>query len=131
MSPSSNDTRHAEIQGIQRQRGEDEHHYTMRISRRTVDKLGVKLYDKASAVVAELVANAYDADAERVRVRLPLATLLGSQPSPERITAKTEEADATWERGSRSGGGALSTPEPTHRAAGRRPLRHRSDRGAR
>ena len=48
----------------------------MRISRRTVDKLGVKLYDSASAVVAELVANAYDADAENVTVELPLATLL-------------------------------------------------------
>ena len=51
----------------------------MRISRRTIDKLGVKLYDRASAVVAELVANAYDADAMRVRVRLPLAKLLGNQ----------------------------------------------------
>ncbi|WP_109724761.1 hypothetical protein [Fulvimonas soli] len=28
--------------------------YHLRISRLTVDKLGVKLYDKASAVVAEL-----------------------------------------------------------------------------
>ena len=31
--------------------------YHLRISRLTVDKLGVKLYDKASAVVAELIAN--------------------------------------------------------------------------
>ncbi len=59
--------------------------YTMRISRRTIDKLGVKLYDKASAVVAELIANSYDADAETVRVRIPLSTLLtakeqGGQP---------------------------------------------------
>ena len=50
--------------------------YVMRISRMTVDKLGVRLYDRVSAVVAELVANAYDADAETVTVRLPLATLL-------------------------------------------------------
>ena len=42
--------------------------YTMPISRLTVDKLGVKLYDKASAVLAELIANAYDADAWRVTV---------------------------------------------------------------
>ena len=42
----------------------------------TVDKLGVRLYDRVSAVVAELVANAYDADAENVVVRVPLATLL-------------------------------------------------------
>lgn len=50
--------------------------YQLRISRLTVDKLGVKLYDKVSAVVSELVANGYDADAENVRIRLPLATLL-------------------------------------------------------
>lgn len=46
--------------------------YVLRISRQTVDKLGVKLYDKASAVVAELIANCYDADAENVTVTLPL-----------------------------------------------------------
>src|SRR5258708_6401825 len=50
--------------------------YELRISRLTVDKLGVKLYDKVSAVVAELVANSYDADAESVDVKLPLSTLL-------------------------------------------------------
>lgn len=53
--------------------------YELRISRLTVDKLGVKLYDKVSAVVAELVANSYDADAEEVRVRLPLSTLLAKR----------------------------------------------------
>ena len=50
--------------------------YEIRISRLTVDKLGVKLYDKASAVVAELIANSYDADAEQVKVSIPLSTLL-------------------------------------------------------
>ncbi|WP_419939321.1 ATP-binding protein [Candidatus Palauibacter sp.] len=50
--------------------------YVMRISRMTVDKLGVRLYDRVSAVVAELIANAYDADAANVVVRVPLATLL-------------------------------------------------------
>jgi len=50
--------------------------YVMRITRMTVDKLGVRLYDRVSAVVAELLANAYDADAENVVVRVPLATLL-------------------------------------------------------
>ncbi|MFY2560018.1 ATP-binding protein [Corallococcus terminator] len=53
--------------------------YEMRISRNTVDKLGVKLYDQASAVVAELVANSYDADAEEVTVRLPLGTQLAAR----------------------------------------------------
>jgi len=48
----------------------------MRLSRLTVDKLGVKLYDRVSAVVAELIANGYDADAEHVTMRLPLGTQL-------------------------------------------------------
>lgn len=55
--------------------------YEMRISRLTVDKLGVKLYDRASAVVAELIANAYDADAENVTVTLPLAKQLARKRS--------------------------------------------------
>src|SRR4051812_14063152 len=54
----------------------DREGYRLRISRLTVDKLGVKLYDKVSAVVAELVANSYDADADSVTVRLPLGTEL-------------------------------------------------------
>ena len=54
--------------------------YRMRISRLTIDKLGVKLYDRASAVVAELIANSHDADASRVVVRLPLGTQLNKPP---------------------------------------------------
>jgi len=50
--------------------------YTMRIERKIVDKLGLKLYDKIAAVVAEIIANSYDADAELVTVRLPLGKAL-------------------------------------------------------
>ena len=50
----------------------------MRISRKTVDKLGVKLYDQAAAVVAELIANAYDADAEKVTIHIPLNVWLAT-----------------------------------------------------
>lgn len=50
--------------------------YTMRIERKIVDKLGLKLYDKIAAVVAEIVANSYDADAELVTVHLPLGKAL-------------------------------------------------------
>jgi hypothetical protein len=57
-----------------------EDQYKLRISRLTIDKLGVKLYDRVSAVVAELVANSYDADATHVDVELPLATLLTVHP---------------------------------------------------
>lgn len=50
--------------------------YTMPISALTVDKLGVKLYDKASAVIAELISNSYDADARSVTVRAPMGQYL-------------------------------------------------------
>jgi len=53
--------------------------YTLTISRLTIDKLGVKLYDKASAVVAEVIANSYDADATEVFVEVPLGTELASK----------------------------------------------------
>ncbi|MEU5911252.1 ATP-binding protein [Micromonospora sp. NPDC047527] len=50
--------------------------YTMKISRLTIDKLGIKLYDRVTAVLAELIANSYDADAETVTITLPWGTLL-------------------------------------------------------
>jgi hypothetical protein len=42
----------------------------------TVDKLGVKLYDRVYAVIAELISNSYDADAEHVTVRAPMGSYL-------------------------------------------------------
>lgn len=57
----------------------DDRPYEIRISRLTIDKLGVKLYDKVSAAVAELAANGYDADAEKVTIRLPLSTVLAKK----------------------------------------------------
>lgn len=53
--------------------------YSMTISRLTVDKLGVKLYDKVSAVIAELVANSYDADATTVKVHAPMGLALAKR----------------------------------------------------
>lgn len=67
--------------------GEQEE-YTMKITRGTVDKLGVKLYDKVSAVIAELVANAYDADAELVEIELPLNTELARKGKDGEIEDK-------------------------------------------
>ncbi len=46
--------------------------YRMVISRTTVDKLGIKLYDRVSSVVAELVSNGFDADAEKVSIHVPV-----------------------------------------------------------
>ena len=51
----------------------------MIISRLTLDKLGVKLYDKVSAAIAELVANSYDADATKVVVSAPMGKLLATK----------------------------------------------------
>lgn len=51
----------------------------MKISRLTVDKLGVKLYDRASAVIAELISNSYDADAEEVTIAAPLGQFLATK----------------------------------------------------
>ena len=53
--------------------------YTMRISRLTIDKLGIQMYDRVSAVLAELIANAYDADAENVSITLPFGEYLARQ----------------------------------------------------
>ncbi|HBL6849095.1 TPA: ATP-binding protein, partial [Escherichia coli] len=50
--------------------------YEMQISRMTVDKLGVKLYDRAYAVIAELVSNSYDADATNVTIKAPMGQYL-------------------------------------------------------
>ncbi|AEJ40347.1 hypothetical protein TPY_2179 [Sulfobacillus acidophilus TPY] len=55
--------------------------YQMVISRQTIDKLGIKLYDRVSAVLAELIANAYDADATFVRIFAPLGVYLTSKTS--------------------------------------------------
>ena len=50
--------------------------YTMRISRLTVDKLGIQMYDRVAAVLAELIANSYDADAENVEIHVPFGEYL-------------------------------------------------------
>ncbi|MBE9204747.1 hypothetical protein IQ218_16560 [Synechocystis salina LEGE 06099] len=51
----------------------------MTISRLTIDKLGVKLYDKVSAVIAELVSNSYDADATEVEIKAPMGEFLATK----------------------------------------------------
>lgn len=53
--------------------------YKMKISRLTVDKLGMKLYDRVSAVIAELVSNSYDADATEVVITAPMGEYLATK----------------------------------------------------
>src|ERR1700688_4699950 len=57
--------------------------YVMKISRLTVDKLGVQLYDRVSAVIAELVANSYDADATKVTITAPMGEYLATRSQGE------------------------------------------------
>ena len=59
--------------------GNSKHSYVMTIERTILDDIGVKLYDKISAVVAELIANSYDADAENVTIELPLGKSLATR----------------------------------------------------
>lgn len=69
--------------------------YMMRINRMTVDKLGVKLYDRVYAVIAELISNSYDADAEFVTVRAPmdqyLASKIGGKVQPKAVSIEVED----------------------------------------
>lgn len=60
--------------------------YRMKISRMTVDKLGVKLYDRVYAVIAELISNSYDADATEVTVRAPMGQYLARRESGKVIS---------------------------------------------
>lgn len=53
--------------------------YTMKMNRMTVDKLGVKLYDRVYAVLAELISNSYDADAQLVTIKAPMGQYLASR----------------------------------------------------
>ena len=62
--------------------------YAMDIEPDIVDKLGIKLYDKVSDSMAELVANAYDADAEKVTVKLPLGKYLATRKEDGTIDEK-------------------------------------------
>ena len=68
--------------------------YKMRISRLTIDKLGVKLYDKVSAVIAELVSNSYDAAATEVTIEAPMDQYLASKAGGQ-ITDRNFEIKVT------------------------------------
>lgn len=55
----------------------------MNIQGSVIEQLGLKQYDTVSAVVAELVANSWDADAEKVTIQLPLNTFLAVRSEGE------------------------------------------------
>lgn len=62
--------------------------YSMDIEPDIVDKLGIKLYDKVSDALAEIIANSYDADAENVTVKLPLGKYLATRKGDGSIDEK-------------------------------------------
>lgn len=64
--------------------------YTMRISRMTVDKLGVKLYDRVYSVIAELISNSYDADAEKVIITAPMGQYLAIKQDGKVLSKNVE-----------------------------------------
>ncbi|MBE2279671.1 MAG: ATP-binding protein, partial [Ignavibacteriaceae bacterium] len=68
----------------------------MKIVRSTIDKLGVKLYDKASAVLAELIANSYDADAKSVKVKIPIGEWLASRIKDGTFVDKEGRTRTKW-----------------------------------
>lgn len=74
-----------------------DHKYTMVISRTTIDKLGIRLYDKVSAVLAELIANCYDADAEHVTITAPLGVYLDSPRETFEIVVEDDGHGMTFE----------------------------------
>lgn len=52
---------------------DNDHEYTMTINLSVLDHLGINLYSNVPAVVSEVVANSWDADASRVRIALDIA----------------------------------------------------------
>jgi hypothetical protein len=86
------------------------HKYTMKISRLTIDKLGIKLYDRVTAVLAELIANSYDADAEKVDITLPWGVFLSAGSS------KTGPSDAVLAAQADENAGA-DAPAPSPQGA--------------
>ena len=49
---------------------QESHPYTLTLSLSVLKELGINLYSNVSAVIAETIANAWDADAENVSIKL-------------------------------------------------------------
>ena len=49
--------------------------YTMPFEPTTVDHLGLQLYGTLPPVISEIVSNAYDAEASRVEITLPIGPI--------------------------------------------------------
>ncbi len=69
----------------------DGNKYRMTISRMTLDRLGIELFDRVSAVLAELAANAYDADARQVEMTLPWGRLLATSAGDRSLEIRVRD----------------------------------------
>lgn len=58
---------------------EPEHRLYLRFHGRIIDSLGIQMYQSPVAAIAELIANAWDADAKTVEVELPATLRAGSE----------------------------------------------------
>ena len=47
--------------------------FKIKFDKNTIDHLGIKLYSSFPPVIAELISNSYDADAENVEIRINYA----------------------------------------------------------
>ena len=46
--------------------------FKIKFDKNTIDHLGIKLYSSFPPVIAELISNSYDADAENVEIRIKI-----------------------------------------------------------
>ena len=66
---------------------------SFKFSGRVIDHLGIQMYQSPVAAIAELVANAWDSDAEEVRIELPGAVSGGAE-----IVVKDDGLGMTFEQ---------------------------------
>jgi hypothetical protein len=72
-------------------KAEEEHPFEMTVDLSVVESLGINLYSNAAAVLTELVANAYDADAGTVTIDWKNGEGGAQQTLPESRLQKARE----------------------------------------
>lgn len=97
------------------------HDYTMTISLNVLNHLGLNLYSNVPAVLSEVVANSYDADAERVQITIDSSegtvTILDDGHGMTRAEVNERFLNVGYER--RAEGGAI-TPKHQRPVMGRK-----------
>lgn len=98
-----------------------DHDYTMTISLNVLNHLGLNLYSNVPAVLSEVVANSYDADAERVEITVDPAagtvTILDDGHGMTRAEVNARFLNVGYER---RGDGEAITPKHQRSVMGRK-----------